>query len=138
MENMETHVRVAAWLRIIWSAGGLLVALVVLLVFGGLSAVAGAAGGGDAPNAASWIFVVGSFISMIFGVLALPGLVTAWGLLTYRPWARVLDIALSAFDLFHVPIGTALGAYSIWVMLQPETVDLFEGKLPPRRYPAHF
>jgi hypothetical protein len=137
MENMETHVRVAAWLRIIWSAGGLLVALVVLLVFGGLSAVAGAAGGGDAPNTASWIFVVGSFISMIFGVLALPGLITAWGLLTYRPWARILDIALSAFDLFHVPIGTALGAYSIWVMLQPETVELFEGT-PPRRYPAHF
>jgi hypothetical protein len=138
MENMETHVRVAAWLRIIWSAGGLLVALVVLLAFGGISVVVGAAGGSDAQTAVSWLWVVAAWIATIFGVLALPGLVTAWGLLTYRPWARILDIALSAFDLFHVPIGTALGAYSIWVMLQPETVELFEGKRPPRRYPAHF
>jgi len=29
-------------------------------------------------------------------------------------------------------------AYSIWVMLQPETVELFEAGMPPRRYPAHF
>lgn len=135
---METHVRVAAWLRIIWSAGGLLVAFVVLVVFTGASALVGAAGGSDAHAAVPWIMVAGAWIATVFGVLALPGLITAWGLLTYRPWARIVDIALSAFDLFHVPLGTALGTYSIWVMLQPETVDLFEGKAPSGRYPAHF
>ena len=35
-------------------------------------------------------------------------------------------------------LGTALGAYSIWVMLQPETLDLFEGRIRSEKYPAHF
>jgi len=135
---METHVRVAAWLRILWSAGGLLAALFVLLVFGGFGVLVGAAGGSDAQSAVPWIMVAGTWLATVFGVLSLPGLITAWGLLTYRPWARILDIALSAFDLFHFPLGTALGAYSIWVMLQPETVELFEGRNPSGRYPAHF
>ncbi len=135
---METHVRVAGWLRILWSAGGLIVAILVLLFFTGLGAAVGVTGDNESRAAVPWIMSVGIFISMIFGLLALPGLVTGWGLLTYRPWARVLDIALSVFDLVHVPLGTALGAYSIWVMLQPETVELFEAGVPPRRYPAHF
>ncbi len=29
--------------------------------------------------------------------------------------------------LFNVPIGTAIGVYSIWVLMQPETVELFTG-----------
>jgi hypothetical protein len=135
---METHVRVAAWLRILWSAGSLLVAFLVLAVFAGAGILVGASGGSDADAAVPWIMVAGAWIATVFGVLALPGLVTAWGLLTFRPWARIVDMALSAFDLFHVPLGTALGAYSIWVMLQPETVELFEGRTPAGRYPAHF
>lgn len=135
---METHVRVAGWLRILWSAGALVLALLALLLFTGFGAAMGMSGDWQARAAASWIVTVGVFVSMFFGLLALPGLLIGWGLLTFRPWARVLDMALSAFDLFHVPLGTALGAYSIWVMLQPETVALFEAGVPPRRYPVHF
>jgi hypothetical protein len=135
---METHVRVAAWLRIIASALYLLGALFVLLFFGGLGGLISVAGDADARSAAPIVEVVGVFISCFLGLLALPGLVTGWGLLAFRPWARVVDIALSAFDLFHVPIGTALGTYSIWVMLQPETVELFDTGGAVGRYPTHF
>jgi hypothetical protein len=63
---------------------------------------------------------------------------TGWALLAYRPWARSLNIVLSIFDLFSIPIGTAIGGYSLWVMLKPATVELFERRPPPERYPAHF
>src|SRR5438876_10871183 len=135
---MDTHVKVAAWLRIVGSAVYLLVALVVMAVFGGPSILAGAAGGGDAATAVPALMVVGVCVSMFFGILALPGLITGWGLLNYRPWARIINIVLSIFELFNIPIGTAIGAYSLWVMFHPETVELFESRLPPGRYPVHF
>lgn len=132
---METHVKVAAWLRIVYSGMALVGAAFVLLVFGGLSIVAG---GSADREAAPWFAVLGVTMAAFIGLLALPGLVTGWGLLNYRPWARIVNIVLSVFDLFSVPVGTALGAYSLWVMFQPETVASFEGGQVPGRYPTHF
>jgi len=37
----------------------------------------------------------------------------------------MLTIVLSALDLLHVPFGTILGIYGLWVMLKPETEQLF-------------
>src|SRR5438094_351143 len=103
--EMDSHVRVAAWLRIIWNGLGLVPALVFLLLFGGAGIVASVVSG--APIAAPLIWVIGSFLALLLAITALPGLITGWGLLTYQPWARILDIVLSAFDLFHFPVGTA-------------------------------
>jgi hypothetical protein len=38
---------------------------------------------------------------------------------------RYLALILAVFDLFNIPIGTAVGAYSIWVLVQDETAQLF-------------
>ena len=40
-----------------------------------------------------------------------------WGLLKTRPWARGLAIVLGAISLLHPPFGTALGIYTLWVLL---------------------
>jgi hypothetical protein len=32
---------------------------------------------------------------------------------------------LAVIDLLNIPIGTAVGVYSLWVLLQPETEKLF-------------
>jgi hypothetical protein len=135
---MDTHVKVAAWLRIVGSGVYLLIALVVMLAYGGAGVVIGAAGGHDAAAALPALTVIAVCVSMFFGVLALPGLIIGWGLLNYRQWARVLNIVLSILELFNIPIGTAIGAYSLWVMFHPETAALFEGQVPPGRYPVHF
>jgi hypothetical protein len=135
-QAMDTHVRVAAWLRIVGSAFGLLLALPLLLALGGFGIVISVLGG--ALVGVPLVTLIVSFLALAFAVTALPGLITGWGLLTYRPWARYVNVALSAFDLFNVPVGTALGAYSIWVMLHPETVPLFETGEVPGRYPVHF
>lgn len=134
---MDTHVKVAAWLRIVYGGLGLLGAIVVLVFFGGLGVLVGISGGQDAA-AAPWITVFGAFMAAFVGLMALPGLITGWGLLNHRPWARIVNIVLSAPDLFNVPVGTALGAYSLWVMFNPETVAMFEGGQASGRYPTHF
>ena len=32
-------------------------------------------------------------------------------------WARILAIILAFLSLIHVPFGTALGIYTLWVLL---------------------
>ncbi|MPY88441.1 MAG: hypothetical protein GEU99_10995 [Luteitalea sp.] len=44
---------------------------------------------------------------------------------SHRPWARPAAFVLSVLDLFMVPFGTALGLYTIWVLIHPETRRLF-------------
>ena len=63
---------------------------------------------------------VRSFFSAI-GTLVLlkaaAGVLAGWGLLQREPWARMLTIVLAFLALFHIPFGTALGIYTLWVLL---------------------
>jgi hypothetical protein len=34
-------------------------------------------------------------------------------------------MVLGVLQLFNIPVGTAIGAYSLWVLLQDETEQLF-------------
>jgi hypothetical protein len=48
---------------------------------------------------------------------AVVGIVAGWGLLERQPWARTLAIVLGCFSLLDMPFGTALGIYTLWVLL---------------------
>jgi hypothetical protein len=65
-------------------------------------------------------------IFIVIGVVSALGLIAAIGLLSYRPWARILTIVIAAISCLNIPIGTLAGVYSIWVMLQDDTIRLFE------------
>ncbi len=64
-------------------------------------------------------FLQGLFTAIGFLVLikALAGFAAGWGLLERQPWARPLTLVLAFLSLIHVPLGTALGIYSLWVLL---------------------
>ena len=57
-------------------------------------------------------------ILMATGVL---GILAGWGLIERQPWARTLTIVLGFFALFHFGVGTALGIYTLWVLLPAES-----------------
>ena len=59
-------------------------------------------------------------------VKAALGFLAGWGLLRREPWARMLTIVLAFFALLHVPLGTALGIYSLWVLLPAESEREYE------------
>jgi hypothetical protein len=125
---MRDHVRILAYLHIIFGSLGVLCAVVVLFVFGGIAGIVGVANPHD-PDA--WhiaipvLGIVGAAICGFVMLLSIPGIIAGVGLLKFRPWARILTIVLSALDLLHVPLGTALGVYGLWVMLNAETERLF-------------
>jgi hypothetical protein len=54
-------------------------------------------------------------------VLAAGGIYVGVGLMQHRPWARAAAIILSVLALFHPPFGTALGIYTLWVLLSDES-----------------
>ena len=69
---------------------------------------------------------VGNTLSIIILFFACLGIIGGIGLFSYRPWARILVMIVSAINCLNVPVGTAKGVYSIWVLMQPETIELFE------------
>lgn len=54
-------------------------------------------------------------------ILAAGGISVGLGLRQRQPWARIAAIILGVLALFHVPLGTALGAYTLWVLLADES-----------------
>ena len=123
---MTDHVRILAWLHIVFGSLGLLAALAILMLFGGIAGIVGfAAHEPDAQVAIPILGLIGAAIFFLLLVLSLPGVIAGVGLLNFRPWARILTIVLSALQLMNVPFGTALGIYGLWVLLQQDTERLF-------------
>jgi hypothetical protein len=58
-----------------------------------------------------------SSIAVLVLCKAIACFAAGWGLLERESWARLLAIILAIISLFNVPFGTALGIYTMWVLL---------------------
>jgi hypothetical protein len=74
------------------------------------------------------LWIVGTALGGFFVITSIPSIIGGIGLLKYKNWARILVLIVSAVDLINIPIGTAVGVYSIWTLVQPETAVLFDDK----------
>ena len=122
---METHVKVVAWLYLVFGGLGVATGLLVWGVFGGLAGIVGMSGDRDAEVAVPILGLIGTLIFGFLFVVSLPSVIAGWGLLQRQEWARILTIILSALNLVAFPIGTALGAYGLYVLLNNQTAPLF-------------
>jgi len=122
---MEKHITFVGALQIGYNALGVLAAMVTFMFIVGGGLVGGLIS--DEEIVIPITFFVGTAISMWLLVLSVPGIIGGIGVLRRQSWARYMVLVLSILDLFSIPIGTAIGAYSIWVLLQNETAKLFSG-----------
>jgi hypothetical protein len=69
-------------------------------------------------------FLMGGILSagILLALFAGVHLLLAWGLLERQPWARILGIVVAFLALIRFPFGTALGIYTLWVLL-PESSE---------------
>jgi hypothetical protein len=68
-----------------------------------------------------------SALAVFFLVKAVAGFAVGWGLLQREPWARAAALALSFVALFfNVPFGTALGVYTMWVLLPAQSEEDYD------------
>jgi hypothetical protein len=129
---VETHVKVLAILYLVFSGLSVLLAVVICLATGVVTSIVGtAADPADAQLAIPFIRLGGGVAALFFVAWAAPGLVIGLGLLKRRPWARLLGIVMSAVSLMHIPLGTALGVYGLWVLFHRDTEHLFAANASP-------
>jgi hypothetical protein len=125
--RVQRHVRTLAML---WAINGVLRLMGVawMMIFGtmffpfmrgwgrGMVWPLGGRWGLDVPFMGG-LFSVGVFLGL-FGVLHL---VLAWGLFERQPWARMLGLVIAFLALLRFPLGTALGIYTLWVLLPEDS-----------------
>ena len=129
---MQQHIKILGILNIVMGAFLLLIELSIFLFMGGIAGIVSTQAGTDpdARIAAPVLGFIGFIVAMVFALLSIPAILTGWGLMNYKAWSRILGIVISALQLFNVPIGTALGVYGLWVLLNPESERLLSGNPP--------
>ena len=68
-----------------------------------------------------------SVIAFVFVVVAVPAIIAGLGLLKRKPWAKILVAIVGFLSLIIIPIGTALGLYTIWVLMNDEAMQQLTG-----------
>jgi len=128
--RMEKHIQVLGILHIVYSSIALLSGATVFLLFLGTGVFVGHLDEVQtAPvNVPAIMFTVGAVIAIILVVVSVPGIVGGIGLLKRREWARILVIVIGFIDLLHIPLGTLLGIYTIWALMNDEAIKLFSPK----------
>ncbi len=71
------------------------------------------------PGVPMFLHPLLSFIAVVLLAKGLAGIAAGIGLLQRQPWARLLAIVLGVISLIDVPLGTALGIYTLWALLSP-------------------
>ena len=117
---MRNHVTVLGVLYIVFHLFFLITALIILFIFAGSILLA------HDREATTTLTIVGLALIIFFCLLSLPGIIGGIGLLQHRSWARILVLILAIINLINVPFGTALGIYSLWVLLNSETAQIFD------------
>lgn len=74
------------------------------------------------PFMPPFLFSLGS----VFLIIAAGGILVGWGLMNHEHWARITAIIVGILALFHPPFGTALGIYTLWVLLPAGSAAEYE------------
>jgi hypothetical protein len=78
------------------------------------------------PFGPPWMGFLVPLIAIVSAVTAFLAFLVGFGLLRRRSWARVVGIIVAILSLLKFPIGTALGIYTLWVLLPSESAMEYE------------
>ena len=116
---MEQHIKIISIIYIVFGIIGIIVAIGVFVVGAGAGLMSGD------PDAAIAGGTCATIAAVIVAVLSLPSLIAGIGLKNRKEWARILTIILSALNLLNFPLGTALGGYALWALLNDQSKAYF-------------
>ena len=115
---MEKHITFVAVLNIAFGFLGLFFAVFLFVAIIGAGIISGE------PEAITITSIVGTALAFFLVITSLPEIIGGFGLLKRKAWARILILVVACLDLLWIPIGTIIGIYELWVLLNEETVKL--------------
>ncbi|MFC1607576.1 hypothetical protein ACFL47_06350 [Candidatus Latescibacterota bacterium] len=118
---MEKHITLVAALHIGFGILGIMLASVIFIAIVGAGLISGD------EEAIAITSIVSTLIASFILLTSIPGIIGGIGLLKRREWARLLVLILSVLNLIGFPIGTAIGIYSLWALIQDETIQIISG-----------
>jgi hypothetical protein len=122
--RVRQHVRLLGILWMAYSAlhvvAGAAVLIVAQVIFGGVHGAIHIPNG-PPPQVTIWLHPLLSVIGWLILVKAAAGFFTGWGLLQREGWARTFALVIGFVALLNVPLGTALGIYTLWVLLPSQS-----------------
>lgn len=117
--TLDSHVTIVGALYLACSILGILLALGLSMAIIGGGLISGE------QEAITATGIVGCCLGGALLAFSLPGLLGGIFLMKRRRWARILILVLGFLSLLAIPLGTALGAYTLWVLLKPEADEMF-------------
>ena len=82
---------------------------------------------GAPEGATSFLRPLLSVVAIMLLAKAAVGFLAGWGLLQREKWARIVALVLAFISLFtNIPFGTALGVYTMWVLLPSQSEREYE------------
>ncbi len=112
--RLAGHIRMLAILWFAHSAFRMIPGIAILTMFGS---------GFLPPGMPEFVIPIVQMVGYAFIGFAAIGLIVGWGLLERQPWARTMAIVLGVIGLFEPPFGTALGVYTLWVLLPAQSEE---------------
>jgi hypothetical protein len=73
-----------------------------------------------------------SVVGILILAKAACGFIAGWGLMQREPWARIIALALGFISLFNIPFGTAVGVYTLWVLLPAQSQEEYDTMVAAR------
>jgi hypothetical protein len=125
-ENMDKHAQLIGILWIVYGVLSLLGGIIVLVVLLSLSAIPDMNYGDLGRSGPHVLRIIAICVSSFLFILGIPKIIGGLGLQKQREWARILVMILSFLSLLNIPLGTALGIYSIVYLMKPEMIELFK------------
>lgn len=123
--RVQAHVRLVGLFWLAFSAFNTVGAVVLYVLANTLFAHTRELGAPEASTA--FLRPLLSVVAILLLAKAALGFLAGWGLLQRERWARILALVLAFVSLFtNIPFGTALGVYTMWVLLPSESEREYE------------
>ncbi|MDX2153347.1 MAG: hypothetical protein SFV54_21565 [Bryobacteraceae bacterium] len=129
---MDRHVRLLAWIYIVYGGLGGVLGGLALWRFQGASRFLLLLSGGGYWDMSVLVPAYVGLAALSMTVAAAPAVIAGIGLLRFEEWARLVGIVVAVLTILSFPIGFAVSLYAFWVLTSQETEPLFLERPPTR------